>query len=144
MASKSKRIKKRTRTGQTTSHQAQDSNFRPTVKPLTFDEQTPWTVFKDSVQNCALDKRMDGLCEGQSTCSLSPRVYRTELKTRLQKPGVSLQVLVADVERLMSLAYAEYPLDVWESLAAQFFVDAIRDEETQLSKRLMDRPWHIA
>ncbi|GFT02909.1 CCHC-type domain-containing protein [Nephila pilipes] len=32
--------------------------------------------------------------------------YRTELKTRLQKPGESLQVLATDVERLMSLAYA--------------------------------------
>ncbi|GBN28823.1 hypothetical protein AVEN_182227-1 [Araneus ventricosus] len=56
--------------------------------------------------------------------------YRTELKTRSQKPGESLQVLAVDVERLMSLAYAECPLDVLESLAVQFFVDAIRDEET--------------
>ncbi|GBN22874.1 Transposon Ty3-I Gag-Pol polyprotein [Araneus ventricosus] len=38
--------------------------------------------------------------------------YRTELKTRRQKPGESLRVLAADVERLMSLAYAECPLDV--------------------------------
>ncbi|GBM68452.1 hypothetical protein AVEN_5171-1 [Araneus ventricosus] len=36
--------------------------------------------------------------------------YRTELKTRRQKPGESLQVLAADVERLMNLAYAECPL----------------------------------
>ncbi|GBN90507.1 hypothetical protein AVEN_67662-1 [Araneus ventricosus] len=48
--------------------------------------------------------------------------YRTELKTRRQKPGESL--LAADVERLMSLAYAEYPQDVRDSLAAQYFVDA--------------------
>ncbi|GBN07844.1 hypothetical protein AVEN_191552-1 [Araneus ventricosus] len=38
--------------------------------------------------------------------------YRTELKTRRQKPEESLQVLAADVERLMSLAYAECPPDV--------------------------------
>ncbi|GBL53705.1 hypothetical protein AVEN_224912-1 [Araneus ventricosus] len=38
----------------------------------------------------------------------------------------------------MSLAYAEFPLDVRENLAVQFFVDAIRDEETQLSTRLVD------
>ncbi|GBN43980.1 hypothetical protein AVEN_174302-1, partial [Araneus ventricosus] len=49
--------------------------------------------------------------------------YRTELKTRRQKPGESLQVLAADVERLMSLAYAECPQDVRDSLAAQYFVD---------------------
>ncbi|GBM56792.1 hypothetical protein AVEN_38357-1 [Araneus ventricosus] len=64
--------------------------------------------------------------------------YRTELKTRRQKPGGSLQVLAADVERLMSLAYAECPLEVRESLVVQFFVDAIRDEHTQLCTRLMD------
>ncbi|GBM39040.1 hypothetical protein AVEN_122179-1 [Araneus ventricosus] len=57
--------------------------------------------------------------------------YRTELKTRRQKPGESLQVLAADVERLMSLAYAEFPQVVRDSLAAQYFVDAIRDEDTQ-------------
>ncbi|GBM42713.1 hypothetical protein AVEN_219159-1 [Araneus ventricosus] len=44
--------------------------------------------------------------------------YYTELKTRSQKPGESLQELAADVERLKSLAYAECPLDVRESLAA--------------------------
>ncbi|GBM43681.1 hypothetical protein AVEN_251393-1 [Araneus ventricosus] len=64
--------------------------------------------------------------------------YRTELKTRRQKPGDSLQVLAADVERLMSLAYAECPQDVQESLAAQYFVDAIIDEDTQHATRLMD------
>ncbi|GBM90141.1 hypothetical protein AVEN_85235-1 [Araneus ventricosus] len=64
--------------------------------------------------------------------------YRTELKTRRQKPGESLQELAANVERLMSLAYAECPLDFRESLAAQYFVDAIRDEDTQHSTRLMD------
>ncbi|GBN23236.1 hypothetical protein AVEN_170581-1 [Araneus ventricosus] len=38
----------------------------------------------------------------------------------------------------MSLAYAEYPLDVRESLAVQIFIDAIGDEVTQLSMRFMD------
>ncbi|GBO23681.1 hypothetical protein AVEN_274882-1 [Araneus ventricosus] len=38
----------------------------------------------------------------------------------------------------MSLAYSECPLDVRESLTVQYFVEAIRDEETQLSTRLMD------
>ncbi|GBO07225.1 hypothetical protein AVEN_225114-1 [Araneus ventricosus] len=61
--------------------------------------------------------------------------YRTELKTRQQKPGESLQVLATDVERLMSLAYAECPQDVRDSLAAQYFVDAIRDEDTQHAAR---------
>ncbi|GBM48880.1 hypothetical protein AVEN_36933-1 [Araneus ventricosus] len=38
----------------------------------------------------------------------------------------------------MSLAYAECPLDIRESLAAQYFVDAIKDEDTQHSTRMMD------
>ncbi|GBM73456.1 hypothetical protein AVEN_251809-1 [Araneus ventricosus] len=38
----------------------------------------------------------------------------------------------------MSLAYAECPQDVRDSLAAQYFVDDIRDEDTQHSTRLMD------
>ncbi|GBO17952.1 hypothetical protein AVEN_43138-1 [Araneus ventricosus] len=42
--------------------------------------------------------------------------YRTELKTRRQKPGESLQVLVADVERLMSLSYAECALRMSETV----------------------------
>ncbi|GBM19356.1 hypothetical protein AVEN_94469-1 [Araneus ventricosus] len=63
---------------------------------------------------------------------------RTELKTRRQKPGESLHVLEADMERLMSLAYAECPQDVRDSLAAQYFVDAITDEDTHHVTRLMD------
>ncbi|GBN62657.1 hypothetical protein AVEN_17307-1 [Araneus ventricosus] len=38
----------------------------------------------------------------------------------------------------MSLAYAECPQHVRESFAVQFFVDTIRDEDKQLSTRLMD------
>ncbi|GFS86976.1 retrovirus-related Pol polyprotein from transposon 412 [Nephila pilipes] len=38
----------------------------------------------------------------------------------------------------MSLAYADCSLDIRESLAAQYFVDAIRNEDTKHSTRLMD------
>ncbi|GBN76509.1 hypothetical protein AVEN_256197-1 [Araneus ventricosus] len=38
----------------------------------------------------------------------------------------------------MSLAYAECPQDVRDILAAQYFVDAIRDDDTQHATRLMD------
>ncbi|GBM22235.1 hypothetical protein AVEN_273423-1 [Araneus ventricosus] len=38
----------------------------------------------------------------------------------------------------MSLAYAECPQDVRDRLAAQYFVDAIRTEDTQHATRLMD------
>ncbi|GBN38505.1 hypothetical protein AVEN_147310-1, partial [Araneus ventricosus] len=146
---------------------------RPTVKPLTFDGQTSWTVFKtqfdvvsstngwtdfvkasqlvaslrgsaaEVLQGIPADKlteltTVEKALESRFGDSHLTQFYRTELKTRRQKPGESLQELAADVERLMSLVYAECPLDVRESLAAQYFVDAIRDEDTQHSTRLMD------
>ncbi|GBM25300.1 hypothetical protein AVEN_137738-1 [Araneus ventricosus] len=146
---------------------------RPTVKPLTFDGQTSWTVFKtqfdvvsstngwadfvkasqlvaslrgsaaEVLQGIPADKlteltTVEKALESRFGDSHLTQFYRTELKTRRQRPGESLQELAADVERLMSLAYAECPLDVRESLAAQYFVDAIRDEDTQHSTRLMD------
>ncbi|GBN36695.1 hypothetical protein AVEN_51280-1 [Araneus ventricosus] len=146
---------------------------RPTVKSLTFDGQTSWTVFKtqfdvvssangwnnrvkasqlvaslrgtaaEVLQGIPSDKLTDlmsieNALEARFGDSHLTQFYRTELKTRRQKPGESLQALAADVKRLMSLAYAECPMDVQESLAVQFFVDAIRDEDTQLRTRLMD------
>ncbi|GBN92697.1 hypothetical protein AVEN_118041-1 [Araneus ventricosus] len=146
---------------------------KPTIKSLTFDGQTSWTVFKtqfdvvsstngwtDFVKASQLVASLRGsaaeVLQGIPAVKLTDlttiekalesrfgdshltQFYRTELKTRRQKPGESLQELAADVERLMSLAYAECPLDVRESLAAQYFVDAIRDEDTQHSTRLMD------
>ncbi|GFT05071.1 CCHC-type domain-containing protein [Nephila pilipes] len=139
---------------------------RPTVKPLTSDEQTSWSVFKtqfdvvsssngwtDRVKASQLvaslrgsaAEVLQGIPAGNLTDlttierALESRLgdshltqfNRTELKTRRQKPGESLQVLAADVERLIRLAYAECPLNIRESLAAQYFVDAIRDEDTQ-------------
>ncbi|GBM45500.1 hypothetical protein AVEN_210231-1 [Araneus ventricosus] len=146
---------------------------RPTIKSLTFDGQTSWTVFKtqfdvvsstngwtdfvkasqlvaslrgsaaEGLQGILADKLTDlstieKALESRFGDSHLMQFYRTELKTRRQKPGESLQELAAGVERLMSLVYAECPLDVRESLAAQYFVDAIRDEDTQHSTRLMD------
>ncbi|GBO25642.1 hypothetical protein AVEN_4602-1 [Araneus ventricosus] len=142
----------------------------PTVKSLTFDGQTSWTVFKtqfdvvssangwnnrvkasqlvaslrgsaaEVLQGIPSDKLTDlmtieNALEARFGDSHLTQFYRTELKTRRQKPGESLQVLAADVERLMSLAYAECPQDVRDSLAAQYFVDAIRDEDTQHATR---------
>ncbi|GBN35643.1 hypothetical protein AVEN_96795-1 [Araneus ventricosus] len=143
---------------------------RPTIKSLTFDRQSSWTVFKtrfdvvsstngwtdfvkasqlvaslrgsaaEVLQGIPADKLTDlttieKALESRFGDSHLRQFYRTELKTRRQKPGESLQVLAVDVERLMSLAYAECPLDVLESLAVQFFVDAIRDEETAVIAR---------
>ncbi|KAF8774693.1 Gypsy retrotransposon integrase-like protein 1 [Argiope bruennichi] len=82
---------------------------------------------KEHVNECT------GKTEGES-----PKCEKGNRRYKRQKLGESLQVLAADVERLMSLAYAECPLDIRESLAAQYFFDAIVDEDTQHSTRLMD------
>ncbi|GBN53998.1 hypothetical protein AVEN_141115-1 [Araneus ventricosus] len=120
---------------------------RPIVKSLTFDGQTPLTVFKtqfdvvsstngwtgpvkasqlvaslrgsaaEVLQGIPFDKltnltTIEKALEARFVDSHITQFYRTELKTRRQKTGESLQVLAADVERLMSLAYAECPQDV--------------------------------
>ncbi|GBM29868.1 hypothetical protein AVEN_110374-1 [Araneus ventricosus] len=131
---------------------------RPTVKPLTFDGLTIWTVFKtqfdvvsstngwtdfvkasqlvaslrgsaaEVLQGIPADKltgltTIEKALESRFGDSHLKQFYRTELKTRRQKPGERLQELAVDVERLTSLAYAKCPLDVRESLAAQYFVN---------------------
>ncbi|GBN34883.1 hypothetical protein AVEN_46535-1 [Araneus ventricosus] len=105
---------------------------RPTVKSLTFDGQTSWTVFKtqfdvvssangwnnhvkasqlvaslrglaaEVLQGIPSDKLTDlttieNALEARFGDSHLTQFYRTELKTRRQKPGESLQVLAADV-----------------------------------------------
>ncbi|GBM22721.1 hypothetical protein AVEN_81478-1 [Araneus ventricosus] len=124
---------------------------RTTVKSLTFDGQTSWTVFKtqfdvvssangwnnrakasqhvaslrgaapEVLQGITSDKLTDvttieNALEARFGDSHFIQFYRTELKTRRQKPGESFQVLSADVERLMRQAYAECPQDVRDSL----------------------------
>ncbi|GBM01482.1 hypothetical protein AVEN_209297-1 [Araneus ventricosus] len=101
---------------------------RPTDISLTFDGQTSWPVFRTQFDVVSSANGWNNRVE----------FYRTELKTRRQKPGESLQALAANVKRLISLAYSECPQDVRDSLSAQYFVDAIRDEDTQHATRLMD------
>ncbi|GBM62527.1 Retrovirus-related Pol polyprotein from transposon 297 [Araneus ventricosus] len=104
---------------------------RSTIKPLTFDGQTSWTVFKtqfdvvsstngwtdfvkasqlvallrgsaaEVLQGIPADKLTDlttieKALESRFGDSHLMQFYKTELKTRRQKPGESLQVLAAD------------------------------------------------
>ncbi|GBN71320.1 Transposon Ty3-I Gag-Pol polyprotein [Araneus ventricosus] len=117
---------------------------RPAFKPLTFDGQTSWTVFKthfdvvsstngwtdflkasqlvaslrgsaaEVLQGIPADKLTDlttieKALESRFGDSHLTQFYRTELKARIQKPGKSLQLLAADVERLMSLEVRRVP-----------------------------------
>jgi len=64
--------------------------------------------------------------------------YRAELKARRQKASESLQELATDIERLVHLAFSDCSLQTQGSLAAQYFTDAIRDEEMQQALRLSE------
>ena len=63
---------------------------------------------------------------------------KVQLTTRRQKPGESLQELASDVERLSLLAFCDVPSEVRDSLALQYFVEAIRDPDIQEPVRMTD------
>ncbi|UYV79070.1 hypothetical protein LAZ67_17000994, partial [Cordylochernes scorpioides] len=64
------------------------------------------------------------------------QVYQAQLRLRIQKVGESLQGFEADVKRLCHLAYPGAPIDFLDQLAAQTFIDGIRDVEVQRVLRL--------
>ncbi|UYV85033.1 hypothetical protein LAZ67_X004344, partial [Cordylochernes scorpioides] len=64
------------------------------------------------------------------------QVYQAQLKLRRQKVGESLQGFEVDVKRLCHLAYPGAPIDFLDQLAAQTFIDGIRDVEVQRVLRL--------
>ena len=64
-------------------------------------------------------------------------LYRTQLRTRRQKEGESLQALSQDIRRLMVLAYAGPSTEMSEMVAIDAFLDALID--TDLALRVRDR-----
>lgn len=64
------------------------------------------------------------------------QVFRSQFKSRYQKQNETLQEFSADVLRLIRLAYPSLADDVYENLAADKFVDGLRDNETQQHVRI--------
>ncbi|UYV76783.1 hypothetical protein LAZ67_14002011 [Cordylochernes scorpioides] len=64
------------------------------------------------------------------------QVYQAQLKLRRQNVGESLQWFEADVKRLCHLAYPGAAINFLDQLAAQTFIDGIRDVEVQRVLRL--------
>ena len=58
-------------------------------------------------------------------------VYCTQLRTRRQRSGESLQEFEASIDRLIRLAYPEAPEDFRIRLAVQTFIDGTGDCELQ-------------
>ncbi|GFT69150.1 uncharacterized protein TNCV_2566071 [Trichonephila clavipes] len=63
---------------------------------------------------------------------------RLQMKTRLQKPGESLQEYASEVERLANLAFSDHPATVLEEISLQYFVDGLEDGEIQKAVRMAD------
>ena len=62
--------------------------------------------------------------------------YYTQLRTRRQSSGESLQEFEASIDRLIRLAYPEVPEDFQTSFAMQTFIDGIGDCELQQVLRM--------
>lgn len=63
-------------------------------------------------------------------------VYRVQLKTRQQKPGETLQELMADIERLARLAYPTLTQEILDVLVTDAFIDGVHDPELKKAIRL--------
>jgi hypothetical protein len=65
------------------------------------------------------------------------QLYRSQLKSRIQKSNESLQEFESDIARLVRNAYPSVDNDVYESLAVDKFLDGLREPETQQAIKLV-------
>ena len=80
-------------------------------------------------------RNYDALCkalEDRYAPSNQMDLYRAQLKDRQQKASESVPELGQDIRRLTNLAYAQAPSDVKETLAMEFFIDALHSSEMRL------------
>ncbi|GFW62958.1 uncharacterized protein TNCV_4453061 [Trichonephila clavipes] len=60
------------------------------------------------------------------------------MKTKLQKPGESLQEYAFEIQRLTTLVFSDFSANVREMISVEYFVDGLRDEEIQMAVRMAD------
>ncbi|GFX04742.1 uncharacterized protein TNCV_2247251 [Trichonephila clavipes] len=63
---------------------------------------------------------------------------RLQMKTRLHDTGESLQEYASEIERLANLDFSDYPENMQEIIALQYFVDVLKDGEIQRAIRRTD------
>nr|WP_253308776.1 hypothetical protein [Rickettsia endosymbiont of Ceutorhynchus assimilis] len=63
-------------------------------------------------------------------------VFRTQVKSRVQKPDESLQEFESEVKRLVSLAFPAAGEDMQEWMAVSAFIDGLRDLKIQENLRM--------
>ena len=61
--------------------------------------------------------------------------YRMELRLRRRRSGETLSALHQDVRRLMALAHPTLPHDARESIACDYYIDALDDADFALKVR---------
>jgi hypothetical protein len=62
--------------------------------------------------------------------------YRTELRTRRQRPGEPLQAVYQDIRRLLTLAFPGPSTETTEMIARDAFLDSLSDQELALKVRI--------
>ena len=61
------------------------------------------------------------------------QLYRAQLKTRLRHPNESLPALAQEIRKLVRLSNPSSTVDMRESLAKDYFLDALNDKEMELA-----------
>jgi len=61
--------------------------------------------------------------------------YRMELRLRRRRPGETLSALHQDIRKLMALAHLTLPQESRESIACDYYIDALDDHDFGLKVR---------
>ena len=59
-------------------------------------------------------------------------LFRVQLRNRFRKNNESLPELAQDIKRLISRAYPEAPISLQDTLAKDYFIDALVDSDMRL------------
>jgi len=88
----------------------------------------------DAVATDTLAKLI-ALLRGRYSGSRQSDKYRMELRLRKRRSGESLSTLHQDIRRLMALAHPTLPQEARESIACDYYVDALDDPDFALKVR---------
>ncbi|GFW44438.1 uncharacterized protein TNCV_1748671 [Trichonephila clavipes] len=107
------------------------------VKLYTSDGKTNWEVFKIQFELLNLNSLYNAL-DLRFGQKFSKDYVRQQMKTRRQKPEESLQVYAFEMQRVATLAFSYFSVNVGEIISLEYFVDGLKDEEIQMAVRMAD------
>ena len=94
--------------------------------------QVLWDTGEDVINS--LDK-LTALLRARFSGSRQADKFRMELRARRRRPGETVAALHHDIRRLMALAYPNVASNARESIACDYFVDALDDADFALKVR---------